>query len=156
MGGKLCPKIILEGTRLTFKTEIAFTLNEHPRIVGPRKYRYHSPLISAEWCSFTNFPWGRGLINFEPQEETRAMETYRTWLKLFELQKYYSWIIDRFHISTKAYQLKAYNKQYDFGWLEDGLKDLGISSRILYTFFCFFLQGQRGKVKSFRKPETVR
>ena len=37
---KLTPKIILEGTRLTFKTEIAFTLNEHPRIVGPRKYRY--------------------------------------------------------------------------------------------------------------------
>lgn len=127
MGGKLCPKIILEGTRLTFKTEIAFTLNEHPRIVGPRKYRYHSPLISAEWCSFTNFPWGRGLINFEPQEEAQAIETYRTWLKLFELQKYYSWIIDRFHISTKAYQLKAHNKQYDFNWLEEGLKQLGFN-----------------------------
>jgi len=28
MGNKLCPKIILEGTRLTFKTEIAFELNE--------------------------------------------------------------------------------------------------------------------------------
>jgi len=27
MGNKLCPKIILEGTRLTFKTEIAFELN---------------------------------------------------------------------------------------------------------------------------------
>jgi len=51
-------KIILEGTRLTYKTEIAFALNEHPRIVGPRKYRYHSPIISAEWCAFTNFPWG--------------------------------------------------------------------------------------------------
>jgi len=38
MGNKLCPKIILEGTRLTFKTEIAFELNEHPRIVGPRNY----------------------------------------------------------------------------------------------------------------------
>ena len=125
MGGKLCPKIILEGTRLTFKTEIAFTLNEHPRIVGPRKYRYHSPLISAEWCSFTNFPWGRGLINFNENEEAMALETYRTWLKLFKLQKYYSWIIDRFHISTKAYQLKAHNKQYDFGWLEEGLKTLG-------------------------------
>lgn len=125
MGGKLCPKIILEGTRLTLKTDLAFTLNEHPRIVGPRKYRYHSPLISAEWCSFTNFPWGRGLINFEPSEEALAMETYRTWLKLFELQKYYSWIIDRFHISTKAYQLKSYNKQYDFNWLEEGLKQLG-------------------------------
>ena len=54
-----------------------------------------------------------------------ALETYRTWLKLFKLQKYYSWIIDRFHISTKAYQLKAHNKQYDFGWLEEGLKTLG-------------------------------
>lgn len=42
MSRKLCPKIIVEGTRLTLKTEIAFTLNEHPRIVGPRKYRYHS------------------------------------------------------------------------------------------------------------------
>ena len=55
---KLCPKVILEGTRLTVKTEIAFALNEHPRVVGPRRYRYHSPLISAEWCGFTNVPWG--------------------------------------------------------------------------------------------------
>ena len=31
MGNKLCPKVILEGTRLTFKTEIAFELNERPR-----------------------------------------------------------------------------------------------------------------------------
>jgi len=43
---KLCPKLILEGTRLTYKTDIAFALNEHPRIVGPRKYRYHSPRSS--------------------------------------------------------------------------------------------------------------
>ncbi len=122
---KLCPKIILEGTRLTYKTDIAFALNEHPRIVGPRKYRYHSPLISAEWCAFTNFPWGRGLINFEPQEEELALETYRTWLKLFELQRYYSWIVDRFHISTQAYQLHKYGKHYDFRWLEDRLQPLG-------------------------------
>lgn len=125
MPSKLCPKIILEGTRLTFKTEIAFALNEHPRIVGPRRYRYHSPLISAEWCAFTNFPWGRGLINFEPQEEALAMETYRTWVHLFELLRYYSWIIDRFHISTRAYQLQAYGKDYDFRWLEERLAALG-------------------------------
>ncbi len=122
---KLCPKIILEGTRLTYKTEIAFALNEHPRIVGPRKYRYHSPIISAEWCAFTNFPWGRGLINFEPQEEELAMETYRTWVRLFELQRYYSWIVDRFHISTQTYQLRRYGKHYDFKWLEDRLLPLG-------------------------------
>jgi hypothetical protein len=121
MSSKLCPKIILEGTRLTFKTEIAFALNEHPRIVGPRRYRYHSPLISAEWCAFTNFPWGRGLINFEPQEEAQAMETYQTWARLFELQRYYSWIIDRFHISTRAYQWMTYARDYDFRWLEQRL-----------------------------------
>ncbi len=121
MGNKLCPKVILEGTRLTFKTEIALALNENARVVGPRKYRYPSPLISAEWCSFTNFPWGRGPINFDPGEETRALEVYRTWLHMFELQKYYSWIIDRFHISTKAYQLQAHGKDYDFSWLEEKL-----------------------------------
>ena len=125
MPSKLCPKIILESTRLTHKTEIAFTLNEHPRIVGPRKYRYHSPIVSAEWCGFTNFPWGRGLINFEPQEESRAMETYQTWASLFELLRYYSWIVDRFHISTRAYQLQAYGKDYDFAWLEERLAALG-------------------------------
>ncbi len=125
MSSKLCPKIILEGTRLTFKTDIAFALNEHPRIVGPRKYRYHSPLISAEWCAFTNFPWGRGLINFEPQEETLAMETYSTWARLFELQRYYSWIVDRFHISTRMYQLMNHARDYDFRWLEQRLLPLG-------------------------------
>jgi hypothetical protein len=125
MSGKLCPKIILEGTRLTLKTDLAFALNEHPRVVGPRRYRYHSPLISAEWCAFTNFPWGRGLINFEPHEEELAMETYRTWARLFELQRYYSWIVDRFHISTQAYQLRTYGRRYDFRWLEERLLPLG-------------------------------
>ncbi|KPL19590.1 MAG: hypothetical protein AMJ92_02205 [candidate division Zixibacteria bacterium SM23_81] len=121
---KLCPKIILEGTRLTHKTDIAFKLNEHPQIVGPRKYRYHAPIISAEWCGFTNFPWGRGLINFEPQEEEMAMETYRTWARLFELLKYYSWIVDRFHLSTIVYQLRQ-GRHYDFKWLEERLAPLG-------------------------------
>lgn len=125
MNSKLCPKIILEGTRLTLKTEIAFALNEHPRIVGPRRYRYHSPLISAEWCAFTNFPWGRGMIIFEPHEESRAMEAYATWARLFELLPYYSWIVDRFHLSTRAHQRTAHLRDLDFGWLEDRLAPLG-------------------------------
>jgi hypothetical protein len=122
---KLCPKLILEGTRLTHKTDLAFTLNEHPRVVGPRRYRYHSPVISAEWCAFTNTPWGRGLINFEPQEEALAMETYATWARLFELQRYYSWIVDRFHISTIVYQRRRYGRALDFRWLEERLVPLG-------------------------------
>ena len=149
---KLCPKIILEGTRLTHKTDIAFALNEHPRIVGPRKYRYHSPLISAEWCAFTNVPWGRGLINFEPQEEALAMETYRTWLHLFELLRYYSWIVDRFHISTQAYQLRAHGRRYDFRWLEERLLPLGFR-----LVFCMrspesFEAARRERLKVSGKP----
>lgn len=125
MSRKMCPKIILEGTRLTFKTDIAFALNQHPRVVGPRKYRYHSPIVSAEWCALTNFPWGRGLINFEPQEQAKALETYETWVRLFELQRYYSWIVDRFHLSTMAYQSVHHGVDLDFADLEDRLKAIG-------------------------------
>jgi hypothetical protein len=122
---KLCPKVILEGTRLTLKTELAFALNAHPRFVGPRKYQYHSPLISAEWCAFTNVPWGRGPINFERSEERLALDTYRAWLRLFELQRYYSWIVDRFHISTRVHQRIHHGRDYDFDWLERRLLPLG-------------------------------
>jgi hypothetical protein len=152
MSSKLCPKIILEGTRLTFKTEIAFALNEHPRIVGPRKYRYHSPLVSAEWCAFTNFPWGRGLINFEPQEESLAMETYRTWVRLFELQRYYSWIVDRFHISTRMYQLMAHGKDYDFRWLEERLLPLGYRLIFLTRSAESFAEARKERLKVSGNP----
>ena len=122
---KLVPKVILEGTRLTWKTEIAFALNEHPRFVGQRRYRYHSPVVSGEWCGFTNHPWGRGLINFAPDEEQLAMSTYDTWARLFEHLQYYSWIVDRFHISTRAYQKTERGVDYDFEWLEERLLRLG-------------------------------
>jgi hypothetical protein len=153
MGHKLTPKIILEGTRLTFKTETAFALNEHARLVGARKYRYHAPLISAEWCAFTNFPWGRGLINFEPQEEALAMETYATWLRLFELQRYYSWIVDRFHISTRAYQLQAHGKGYDFGWLEERLLPLNFRLVFLQRTPESFAAARQERLKVSGKPD---
>ena len=153
MGDKLTPKIILEGTRLAFKTEIAFALNEHPRLVGPRKYRYHSPLISAEWCAFTNFPWGRGMINFEPQEEALAMETYATWLRLFELPRYYSWIVDRFHISTRAYQLQAHGKDYNFRWLEERLLPLNFRLVFLSRSPESFAAARDERLKVSGKPD---
>ncbi|MHA1331417.1 MAG: hypothetical protein ACTSR2_10105 [Candidatus Hodarchaeales archaeon] len=149
---KLTPKIILEGTRLTQKTEIAFKLNEHPRIVGPRKYRYHSPIISAEWCSFTNFPWGRGLINFDASEEFIAMETYRTWVKLFELQKYYSWIIDRFHISTIIKQ-RQFGREYNFRWLEKRIKPLGFCIILCYRSPESFVCARKERIKVSGKPD---
>ncbi len=153
MSGKLCPKIILEGTRLTGKTEIAFALNEHPRIVGPRAYRYHSPVVSAEWCAFTNFPWGRGLINFQPEEEALALETYETWVRLFEQLRYYSWIVDRFHISTRVYQWMTRGKDYDFRRLEERLEAIGFR-----IFFCArtsesFEQARAARLKVSGKPD---
>ena len=149
---KLCPKIILEGTRLTHKTDIAFALNEHPRIVGPRKYRYHSPLVSAEWCGLPNNPWGRGLINFEPQEETLAMDTYHTWARLFQQLRYYSWIVDRFHISTQTYQFIQNGKTYNFEWLEHMLKELGFRLVFCYRSAESFAQARAERVKVSGKP----
>lgn len=152
MPGKLCPKIILEGTRLTHKTDLAFRLNEHPRIVGPRKYRYHSPLISAEWCAFTNFPWGRGPINFEPHEEALAMETFATWVRLFELQKYYSWIVDRFHVSAASFQKSARNRDIDFGWLEARLLPLGFRHVLCVRSPDSFARSREERLKVSGKP----
>jgi hypothetical protein len=47
-GGNQCPKIVLEGTRPTHTTDIAFTLNKCLQIVGPPAYRYHSSRVSVE------------------------------------------------------------------------------------------------------------
>lgn len=125
MAGKLVPKLILEGTRLTHKTDLAFAIQDDARITGPRRYRYHTPLVSAEWCGFTNRPWGRGLINYDPVEAERAMEAYATWARLFELLPYYAWIVDRFHLSTQMEQRRLHGEAPDFGWLEDRLRPLG-------------------------------
>jgi hypothetical protein len=122
---KLCPKLILEGTRLTGKTDLALALNESPRITGVRKYRYHSPVVSAEWNGFTPSPYGSSLINFDLSEENAAMEAYRLWVGLFQLYRFYSWIVDRFHISTQMWQAIYRGRNYRFEWLESRLAALG-------------------------------
>jgi hypothetical protein len=46
------------------------------------------------------FPLGRGLINFSRKKKPwRWRLTHLA--RLFELQRYYSWIVDRFHLSTR-------------------------------------------------------
>lgn len=139
LGRKLCPKIILEGTRMTKKTELTFALNEHPGFVGPRKYRYHSPIISAEWGGLTNAPWGEGLINFEKEKEAWALQTYELWIQLLEHLPFCSWIVDRFYMSTQVHQWIFHHRRYDFRWLEDRLSALGFRVVLCYrrpeTFF---------------------
>jgi len=124
-GPKLTPKVILEGTRLTHKTDLAFALNDFERFIGPRRYRYHAPLVSAEWGAFTPYPWGRGLIDYDASERELAMETYATWARLFEQHRFYSWVVDRFRLSTLAWQRIHRGRDADFGWLEVRLSPLG-------------------------------
>lgn len=150
---KLVPKIILEGTRLTSKTEVAFGLAECPKLVGTRKYRYHNPVISGEWCGFTNEPWGRGLINYLPEEEGQARETYETWVRLFELQRYYAWIVDRFHVSTTVYQLRAVGQCMDFDWLEKRLSSLDFRLVFLYRSPESFAEARLERLKVSGNPK---
>jgi len=90
---KIHLKIILEGTTLAFDAELAQAVNHSPEITGPAGQCYQRPLILGMWCAFTNFPWGRGLVNFAPQEEALAMAAYHTWARLFELERFYSWVV---------------------------------------------------------------
>jgi hypothetical protein len=117
------PKIILEGTHLTRKTDTAFALAEHVRVVGHRKRRWHIPLVSSEWETMSDKPPtkarpGRSLIDFTAREEAAALELYQLFVRMFELQRDYYWIVDRFHISTQAYQMMNESRVYEFADLE--------------------------------------
>ncbi len=156
VGPKLTPKIILEGTRLTHKTDLAFALNDFARVIGPRRYRYHAPLVSAEWGAFTPYPWGRGIIDYEPAERDLAIETYATWARLFELHRYYSWMVDRFHLSTMAWQRIHRDRDEDFGWLEERLEPLGFHIVLCTRRPETFAAAREERLKVSGKPESVR
>jgi hypothetical protein len=149
---KLCPKLILEGTRLTGKTDLTLALNENARITGVRKYRYHSPIISAEWNGFTPNPYGSSLINFAAAHEKPAMEAYRLWVSLFELYRYYSWIIDRFHLSTQMWQAIYRGRRYRFEWLESRLTALGFRLVFCWRDPASFAEARERRLKVSSNP----
>jgi len=151
-GYNVCPKVILEGARITKKTELAFALNEHPNFVGPRKYRYHSPIISAEWGGFTNAPWGEGLVNFETEREAWALRTYELWIQLFEHLPFCSCIVDRFYMSTQVHQWVHHHRNYDFRWLEDRLNALGFRLVLCYRRPETFLEARKERLKISGNP----
>lgn len=121
----LRPRIIIEGTDYAATKEVALALSKHPQIVGKSWERVYTAVISAKWCSFTRFPWGEMLVNFTPGEAEQAMQNYRTWISLIELQRHTGWIIDRFHLTTRVYQLQHYQTDYAFDWLEERLQKCG-------------------------------
>ena len=119
------PRIILEGTDYAGTKDVALALSKHPQIVGKSWERVYTAVISAKWCSFTMFPWGEMLVNFTPGEAEQAMQNYRTWMSLIELQRHTGWVIDRFHLTTRVYQLLHYQSDYAFNWLEERLHKCG-------------------------------
>jgi hypothetical protein len=121
----LRPRIILEGTGYAGTKEIALALSKHPQVVGKSWEQCFTAVISAKWCSFTQFPWGEMLVNFTPDEAEQAMQNYRTWMSLIELQRHTGWVIDRFHLTTRVYQLQHYQTDYAFDWLEERLQKCG-------------------------------
>lgn len=125
MPSRLYPKLLLEGARLTSKTELCLALSRHPRLVGAGQVRQPSPVISGDWRAFTNLPGGRGLVNFAFDEERRAMEAFATWARLFELLPYSAWLVDQFHLSTQVHQARLEGRRYDFRWLEERLRPQG-------------------------------
>ena len=54
------------------------------------------------------------------------MAVFDTWVRLIELQPHDSWIIDRFHLSARAFQLAEHGHDIDFGALEARLQALDV------------------------------
>jgi hypothetical protein len=148
----LAPKVVIEGARMTHKTEVAFALNAHPQFVGPRKYRYHSPIISAEWGGLQDQAWGQNLITFDKNYEKRALETYDLWVKLIEHLPHISWIIDRFHLSTIMYQSLYNGRRYDFDALENRLVRLGFRLILCYRRPNTFVEARKERLKISGNP----
>lgn len=123
------PKILIEGTHLTRKTDIAFALAEHVDIIGQRRRRWHIPLLSAEWETKsddqpTKAEPGRSMIDYLPGDESWVLECYETYVRLLELHRDYYWVIDRFHVSTMSHQRMA-GRRIDLGWVDERLAALG-------------------------------
>ena len=127
---KLTPKVILEGTRLTFKTEIAFELQRTSPLYRTAQIPLPFALDFWRMVHLHQLSLGSRFDQFCAEEETQAMETYQTWVRLLNLNRYYSWVVDRFHISTQMVQLLTNGKRYDFTWLEERL--LPLNFRLIF------------------------
>ena len=71
---------------------------------------------------------------------------------MFELQRYYSWIIDRFHISTIVYQ-KQQGRDFNFEWLEKRLKPLGFCIILCTRTPNSFNEAKKKKLKVSGNPD---
>lgn len=118
-------RIIIEGTEYAHTKGISLALSEYPPFIGQKGDHRYTAVISVQWGNYKDFPWGAGLVDFDPSQETQAMNNYGVWVRLIEMQRLYHWIIDRFHITTQGFQLQTHDHVCDFTWLEERLLKLG-------------------------------
>ncbi len=81
------------------------------------------------------------------------METYATWVRLFELSRHYSWIVDRFHLSTIAWQRMHRGLEIDFDWLERRIAPLGFHVVLLTRREETFDAARADRLKISEKPD---
>jgi hypothetical protein len=81
------------------------------------------------------------------------MEAYGTWARLFELLPYYSWIVDRFHLSTRAEQRRLHGRDPDLRWLEERLRPLGFRVVLCTRRDESFAAARAERVKVSGKPD---
>jgi hypothetical protein len=71
---------------------------------------------------------------------------------LVELYRYYSWIIDRFHISTQMWQAIYRGKKYRFDWLESRLSSLGFRLIFCWRHPKTFANARKRRLRISSKP----
>lgn len=150
---KLCPHILVEGTRLTGKTELLRALTACPALVGERKYWYHTPLTSAEWSGLDSRPWGDNMIDFPPDRDSHVRELYDAWLRVMQLSPYDAWFLDRFHLSTMATQAVAHGRTFDLWRIDEALAELNFVVVLCTRDRAGFEAARTERLKVSGKPE---
>ena len=114
--------IILEGPNLTYKTTLGRKMDS----------RYGVTYISAEW-QVEHKPFqpyiGPNLMNITPSYTGIIMEAFYHLVRILQIFRYQTFVIDRFHISAQFFQRKFRNMYTDFIWLEEML--LPLDARII-------------------------
>ena len=117
------PQVVLEGTRLTHKMDLAYALQKHPRVGGPS-----IPLPLPTRVGGVGHADGRAL-GAEPglvragERRRRAPATTPGW-PCSGPHRFHPWFVDRFYLSTQVHQAGR-GTPVDLGDVDAALADLG-------------------------------
>jgi len=82
-----------------------------------------------------------------------ALDTYRTWARLLSQMRHSAWIVDRVHLSTRAYQIRHHGRDYAFASLEEQLRPLGFRIALLTRAQGSFASARAARLKVSGMPD---